>query len=73
MHVFINLFFHFSPGENGSGASSSGVHLVKNHVLQLLVVDRSEVDVRFQRLSEEKKTEHMTESKVATTQEGFIA
>lgn len=42
------------PGENGSGASGSGVHLVKNHVLQFLVIHRSKVDISLQRFSEGK-------------------
>lgn len=59
----IFVFFLFSPGENSSGPSSSGMHLVQNHVLQLLVVDRSEVDVRLQRFSEDKRQKHMIGSK----------
>jgi len=41
------------PGENGSGASGSGVHFVNHHVFQFLVIHRSEVDVRLQRFPEE--------------------
>lgn len=41
------------PGENSSGASGSGVHFIKDHVLQFLVIHRSEVDVRFQGFPEE--------------------
>lgn len=47
------------PGENSSGTSGSGVHFIKDHVLQFLVVHRTEVDVSFQRLPEETRaTKH---------------
>lgn len=41
------------PGEDGSGATGSGVHFVQDHVLQFLVIHRSKVDIRFQRFTEE--------------------
>lgn len=41
------------PGENSSGASGSGVHLIKHHVLQFLIIHRSKVDISLQRLPEE--------------------
>lgn len=39
-----------SPGEDGAWPTGPGVHLVQNHVLELLVVNGSEVDVGFQGL-----------------------
>lgn len=43
------------PGEDSSGAPSPGVHLIEDHVLQLLIIHRSKVDVRFQGFPEEKR------------------
>lgn len=43
------------PGEDSSGAPGPGVHLIEDHVLQFLIIHRSEVDVRFQGFPEEKR------------------
>ena len=46
-------------GQNGAGSSGSSVHLVQDHVLQLLVVNGAVVDVRLQRLAGNARGQHI--------------
>lgn len=61
IHVHTKLYFYLHtivqktlPGENSSGTSGSGVHLVEDHVLQFLIIHRSKVDVSLQRFPEQR-------------------
>lgn len=50
------------PGEDSSGTSGSGMHFIKDHVLQFLIIHRSEVDVSFQRFPGNRATKHESQS-----------